>query len=116
VAKPKVATITLTIEKRGNAQCTRRKPEKLALKKTDAEVIRLTNGNTDGGGVITVFLERSQATKLFNPIPPREAKLGPGESVDWVVADVIGDDGHVNYHTTPEDCTAGDHSDIHMEC
>ncbi len=114
---PKIATMTLTTEIRGGNECVARQPSKITTSRGDADVIRLVNGNPAGSGqAIEVELSRSEAIKLFDPIPASQTTLDPGDTVDWTVKAVISGIVAVKFGTDPDKCTGGDQDDITVRC
>ena len=109
---PTEKQMTLKTRSSGLGQhCVERDPPKIKAKRSDVDVIRLTNINSsDSGRVITVSIDTTEAAKLFDPPVNSSTALNPGESLTWKVkATIVGQVG-VNVRTNP------DATSVHDNC
>ena len=115
----KIQSMTLTTETTQlGDECVNRKPPRITASRSDADIVRLTNGNPQGSAkTITVSLQPSDSIKLlFDPVPPMSKALNPGESLDWKIKAAIPGSAGVRFRTKPDGCHGHDQDDVIIHC
>jgi len=114
----KVETITLTTEVTDSGdKCVNRHPRRISKRRSEIDVIRVSNANPIGSNdSIRITVDPTEAGQLFDPVPPANKTLAPGESIDWTIRAVMTPPAGMKFRTDPDTCKGSDQDDITIGC